>query len=108
MRHVAHPALDEVTLPAVLHALSDPVRLRIVRRLLAASGELSCQEATGADLPKSTMSFHFKVLREAGLTRTRQAGRSYFTVINPGFETRFPGLLDGILVHAPDDGAAGG
>lgn len=107
MRHIAHPALDEIALPAVLYALSDPIRLRIVRRLRAAGTELSCQEATGADLPKSTMSFHFKALREAGLTRTRQAGRNYFSVINPGFEGRFPGLLEGILAHATDEGAAG-
>jgi len=106
MRHIAHPSLDEITLPAVLYALSDPTRLRIVRRLHAVGRELSCQEATGADLPKSTMSFHFKALREAGLVRTRQEGRSYFSIINPGFEARFPGLLAGIFAHAQEDAPA--
>jgi DNA-binding transcriptional ArsR family regulator len=102
MRPIAHPALDEVTLPSVLYALSDPVRLQIVQRLRLAQAELSCQEAVGIELPKSTMSFHFKALREAGLIRSRQAGRSYFSVINPAFDARFPGLLDAVLAHAVD------
>ena len=97
MRPIPHPALDEISLPFVLYALSDPIRLDIVRRLKVAGGALNCVDAAGADLPKSTMSFHFKALREAGLIRTHQQGRSKLNVIHPGFEKRFPGLLKTIL-----------
>ncbi|MGL4395592.1 MAG: ArsR/SmtB family transcription factor [Hyphomicrobium sp.] len=99
MRPIAHPAIDEITLPFVLYALSDPIRLDIVRRLREANGELSCSDATCTSLPKSTMSFHFKALREAGLIRTRQEGRTKFNAINPGFDKRFPGLLKTILAQ---------
>jgi DNA-binding transcriptional ArsR family regulator len=99
MRPIAHPTLNEITLPFVLYALSDPIRLDIVRRLKDAGKELSCVDATGADLPKSTMSFHFKALREAGLIRTRQEGRAKLNAIHPGFEKRFPGLLRVILAQ---------
>ena len=101
MRPIAHPALAEITLPFVLYALSDPIRLSIVRRLKE-NGELCCSAAAGAPLPKSTMSFHFKALREAGLIRTRQVGRTKYNVINPGFEKRFPGLLKVVLVQDAD------
>ena len=58
-------------------------------------------DATGADLPKSTMSFHFKALREAGVIRTHQLGRTKLSIIHPGFEKRFPGLLKNILAQKP-------
>jgi DNA-binding transcriptional ArsR family regulator len=48
------------------------------------------------------MSFHFKALREAGLIRTRQEGRTKFNEIHPGFEKRFPGLLKAILAQIKD------
>jgi DNA-binding transcriptional ArsR family regulator len=99
MRPIAHPSLSEISLPYVLYALSDPIRLEIVRRLKESDAELSCADATGAVLPKSTMSFHFKALREAGLIRTRQEGRTKYNEINPGFEKRFPGLLKAILAQ---------
>lgn len=99
MRPIAHPALEEITLPFVLYALSDPIRLQIVRRLKEAGKELSCSQATGTPLPKSTMSFHFKALRESGIIRTQQEGRTKYNVINPGFEKRFPGLLKVILAQ---------
>lgn len=102
MRPVLHPTLDEITLPFVLYALSDPIRLGIIRRLKETGEELSCVDAIGASLPKSTMSFHFKALREAGLIRTRQEGRTKLSVIHPGFEKRFPGLLKAILAHSCD------
>ncbi len=102
MRPIAHPSLSQITLPYVLYALSDPIRLEIVRRLKEADGELSCADATGAVLPKSTMSFHFKALREAGLIRTRQEGRTKYNGIHPGFEKRFPGLLKAILGQIAD------
>ncbi len=99
MARYPHPRLDDVPLEAALHALADPCRLGIVRRLAGQGGELSCQSATQADdVPKSTLSNHFKILRGAGLIQTRPAGREYLNVLRrEEFEARFPGLLDTVL-----------
>jgi DNA-binding transcriptional ArsR family regulator len=82
----------------VLHALSDPVRLEIVR-YLATVDETPCSTLTSA-VSKSTMSHHFKVLREAGVTHTRADGtKRLITLRREELEQRFPGLLDSVL-HA--------
>src|SRR4028119_2263856 len=70
-----HPRLEDVTLSTALHALSDPVRLGIVRRL-AGECELSCANSACPAVPKSTLSNHFKVLRSAGPLRPRPPGRA--------------------------------
>jgi DNA-binding transcriptional ArsR family regulator len=85
-------------LPGVLHALSDPVRLEIVR-YLATVDETPCSTLNAA-VSKSTMSHHFKVLREAGVTYTRADGtKRLITLRREELEQRFPGLLDSVL-HA--------
>lgn len=99
MARFAHPRLDDVPLTAALHALADPCRLDIVRRLAAAE-ELSCQGASCGGVPKSTLSNHFKILRGAGLVQTRPAGREYLSTLRRDeFEARFPGLLDTVLAQ---------
>ncbi len=99
MSSFTHPRLDDVALSAALHALSDPVRLSIVRRL-ADEGELSCSAAGCMDVPKSTLSNHFRILRGAGLIRTRSAGRDHLSALRKDeFEARFPGLLDTVLAQ---------
>jgi DNA-binding transcriptional ArsR family regulator len=93
---IAHPELDEIELPAVLHALSDPVRLRIVVGL-ARADDVSCGSF---ELPvtKSTCTHHFKVLREAGIIRQRAAGTARLnTLRREDLDARFPGLLATIL-----------
>lgn len=97
MAALAHPELRDVTLAAVLHALSDPTRLEVVRRLRAARGELSCCEI-GIEQAKATLSHHFKVLRAAGLIRVRVEGTQRFNSLRADeIEVRFPGLLKSIL-----------
>ena len=82
----------------MLHALSDPVRLEIVR-YLATIEETPCSTLNAA-VSKSTMSHHFKVLREAGLTHTRADGtKRLIRLRREELEQRFPGLLDSVL-HA--------
>lgn len=89
-------SLDELSLASILHALSDPVRLRIVRQL-ADGGERTC----GAfELPvgKSTCSHHFRVLREAGVVTQRVDGKCRFNRLRADeLEQRFPGLLAAVL-----------
>jgi DNA-binding transcriptional ArsR family regulator len=96
MRNLHHPRLDEVTLADVLHALSDPVRLQIVHSL-ADCEEQSCS-AVEASVAKSTLSHHFKVLREAGATHTRVNGtHRYVSLRREDLDGRFPGLLPSVL-----------
>jgi DNA-binding transcriptional ArsR family regulator len=96
MRPMRHPEIAEVRLEQVLHALSDPVRLEVVR-CLAAAGEASCAALDGGR-PKSSMSHHFRVLREAGLVRTRTDGPTHLNVLRrEEIDSRFPGLLGAVL-----------
>ena len=92
-----HPDRDEIALADVLHALSDPMRLRIVAKLAAHGGEHTCKSF---DLPivKSTCTHHFKVLREAGLIHQRVVGTKRVNSLRrEDLEHRFPGLLDAVL-----------
>jgi DNA-binding transcriptional ArsR family regulator len=89
-----HPALRSVPLSAVMHALSDPWRLKIVRHLAKAGDlECSCSDVDMA-VSKATRSHHFQVLREAGLVRMRSEGNKCRTSLRTAdLEKRFPGLL---------------
>ena len=99
MRVIEHPVAEQVNLPGVLHALSDPIRLAIVRALRDAA-ELPCG-ALQVSVSKSTLSHHLKVLRDAGLTRTRVEGVQRFVSLREDdIERRFPGLLGCVLAHA--------
>ncbi|MFF3429774.1 ArsR/SmtB family transcription factor [Streptomyces sp. NPDC002602] len=100
---LAEPAVGELRLETVLGALSDPLRLGIVRKLLLESDEFdhSCGWF-GLDRPKSSLTHHFKALREAGVTRQRQYGlerRSHVRVDD--LDARFPGLLDLVANWTP-------
>jgi DNA-binding transcriptional ArsR family regulator len=96
VRGFKHPPIEEVTLELMFHALSDPVRLDIVRQL-AATPEASCH-ALNAGRPKSSMSHHFRVLRESGLVRTRTQGTAHANALRRiELDKRFPGLIDALL-----------
>jgi DNA-binding transcriptional ArsR family regulator len=95
-RPIPHPGADELELAAVLHALSDPVRLRIVAEL-ARGGDRTCGSI---ELPvtKSTCTHHFRVLREAGVIQQRAEGTTRINRLRrDDLDTRFPGLLDTVL-----------
>ncbi|MDQ6613512.1 MAG: metalloregulator ArsR/SmtB family transcription factor [Actinomycetota bacterium] len=92
-----YPQAGELQLTEILHALSDPVRLQIVRILDEAAGARACVDIR-LPVSKSTGSHHYKVLREAGIVQWREEGtRRYYTIRRNDLESRFPGLLDTVL-----------
>lgn len=99
-RTLAHPETAEIRLEGVLHALSDAVRLSIVRELATADEELACSHF---ELPvtKSTTTHHFRVLREAGVVRQTYRGTTKLNDLRRAdLESLFPGLLDAVLTAA--------
>ena len=99
MVQFVHPAKEDLTLDGVLGALADPMRLRIMRSLMSVEGCMSCSEAAPCpNMAKSTLSHHFRILREAGLIRTSKIGVENRNVVRAEeINQRFPGLLELIL-----------
>ena len=92
-----YPTVDALRLVDILHALSDPVRLEIVRILAGADTEVACGQIP-LPVGKATSSHHFRVLREAGVVRARDAGtRRFYRLRRDDLDARFPGLLDSVL-----------
>lgn len=93
---ILQPLPDDISLPKVLHALSDPVRLEIVLKI-AKAGQVACG-AFDIPMPKSTLSHHFKVLRESGVVTSRREGNELMNSLRiEELEARFPGLLKSII-----------
>ena len=77
MRSLYHPRVEEITVEGILHAFSDPVRIEIFANLATAECAKNCStflEIQKRVLPKSTLSQHFRILREAGLIRSERKG----------------------------------
>ena len=93
---LVHPQREEIRIEGVLQALADPIRLRIVREI-ADRGEMACGVL---DLPvsKSTLTHHYRVLREAGVIHQQPVGTSKVnTLRRDDLDALFPGLLTGVL-----------
>jgi DNA-binding transcriptional ArsR family regulator len=99
MAQFVHPAREDITLAGVLAALADPMRLRIVKSLLQRDDCMSCREAAPCpDMAKSTLSNHFRILREAGLIETSKKGVEHRNVVREAdINARFPRLLKMIV-----------
>ena len=101
MRPLVHPALEEITVEGILHALSDPVRVAIWADILRSQSSFNCTRfagIVGKPIPKSTLSQHFKVLREAGLIRGERHGVEMQNVSRcTEINQRFPGLVEAIV-----------
>ena len=101
MKPLFHPASEDITIEGILHALADPVRVHIVAQLLRADHPLSCSEfleVPGKVIPKSTLSQHFRVLREAGLIRSERKGvEMHNSVRQEDLHPRFSPLLKAIV-----------
>lgn len=101
---LVHPDADEIQLTRVLHALSDPTRLTIINTLLA-NDEKPCGTFPVSVSP-STLSHHFRVLREAGVIYQREEGSRRFTSLRRAeLDQRYPGLIELVLSRAASENA---
>ncbi|MFF5973191.1 ArsR/SmtB family transcription factor [Streptomyces sp. NPDC012769] len=100
-RVLEHPAREEIRLEAVLHALSDPVRLRIVRCMARGDGDAFSCSYFALPVTKSTSTHHFRVLRESGVVRQVYQGTAKLNMLRrDDLDALFPGLLHSILTAA--------
>jgi DNA-binding transcriptional ArsR family regulator len=101
MRPLFHPSVEDITVEGILHALSDPVRVAIYAGIVAQECSHNCStflNISDKTIPKSTLSQHFRALREAGLIHGERRGvEMYNTSRCPEIEQRFPGLLRAIV-----------
>ncbi|HET6824659.1 MAG TPA: helix-turn-helix domain-containing protein [Amnibacterium sp.] len=98
MEQYPSPDMADVQLVTVLSALADPIRLDIVRALADGQPHPKTAEVWHFDVQKSTLSHHFRILREAGLTRTIVDGRSHAIQLRRAeLDERFPGLIDSLV-----------
>ena len=101
MRPLMHPAAEDITVEGILHALSDPVRSSIFAQIAGAECAQTCSSflsVNEAMIPKSTLSQHFKALREAGLIRSERRGVEMHNVSRCAeIDKLFPGLLKAIV-----------
>ena len=101
MRPLIHPAIEDISVEGILHALSDPVRVSIFAQIADADCSRTCADFSRTNersIPKSTLSQHFKALREAGLIRSDRRGvEMHNTSRCAEIDKRFPGLLKAIV-----------
>lgn len=101
VRLLFHPAVSDISVEGILYALSDPVRAQIYEKMAASECALTCsnvRKLIDRNLPKATLSQHFKILREAGLIRSERKGvEMHNTTRCAELKERFGNLLSAIL-----------
>lgn len=105
MKPLVHPAIEDVPLSAILHALADPVRAALLIGIINQGKPSNCtrlRDVLEKPVPKSTLSEHMRILREAGLIRSERHGvEMHNTSRYEEIEARYPGLLVSIVnAHA--------
>src|SRR6195256_7925 len=105
MRPLFHPSIEDITVEGILHALSDPVRVAIYADIVSQEYSQNCStflKVSDKTIPKSTLSQHFRELREAGLIRGESRGGGVHNTSRcTELEQRFPGLIRAIVnAHA--------
>ncbi|HEY6402480.1 MAG TPA: helix-turn-helix domain-containing protein [Blastocatellia bacterium] len=101
MRPLFHPSIEDITVEGILHALSDPVRVAIFAAIKSSDSPQNCSDflqVSEKTIPKSTLSQHFKILREAGLIHGERRGVEMHNVSRCAeIDKRFPGLIAAII-----------
>jgi DNA-binding transcriptional ArsR family regulator len=101
VRPLLHPSLEDITVEGILHALSDPIRVAIYADIVAQECPHNCSmflNVSDKAIPKSTLSQHFRALREAGLIRGERRGVEMYNASRCAeLEERFPGLIRAIV-----------
>jgi DNA-binding transcriptional ArsR family regulator len=101
MRPLFHPSVEDVSVEAILHALSDPVRVAIFAEIVGSECSRNCStflKVSEKEIPKSTLSQHFRALREAGLIRGERRGVEMRNTSRCAeIDQRFPGLIAAIV-----------
>jgi DNA-binding transcriptional ArsR family regulator len=101
MRPLVHPSIGDVTVEGILYALSDPVRVAIYGEIVGSDCSHNCSsflKVRDREIPKSTLSQHFKILRDAGLIRSERHGvQMHNSSRCAEIDSRFPGLIAAIL-----------
>ena len=101
MRPLFHPSVEDVSVEAILHAWSDPIRVAILSEIVGSECSRNCSNflnVSEKDIPKSTLSQHFKILREAGVIRGERSGvEMHNTSRCVEIDGRFPGLIAAIV-----------
>ena len=91
---IPHPPTSALDLPTILRTVGDPTRLEIVRILSDGHPRMCSELQDQLGLPASTGSYHLRLLREAGVTRSRAIGTNReITLRSDDLEARFPGLV---------------
>ncbi|RZA27420.1 MAG: ArsR family transcriptional regulator [Proteobacteria bacterium] len=97
MREKRHPKIEEIDLTDIMYALSDPARVEIVRMIAAEKRPMTCGELN-AERPKSSMSHHFKILRDSGILKTEIDGKEHLNSLRTAeVESKFPGVFKALL-----------
>jgi DNA-binding transcriptional ArsR family regulator len=96
LRELNHPKTEDLTLYSILFALGDPIRLNIVSCLWGK--DESCCNSFDVPVAKNTMTYHFRVLREAGIIWVKCIGtKRILSLRKDDLEKKFPGLLESVL-----------
>ena len=101
MRPLFHPSIEDITVEGIMHALSDPVRVAIFSDIVGSACSKTCSnflKIKEKQIPKSTLSQHFRILREAGLIRSTRKGVELHNVTRCAeLKERFGVLIPTIL-----------
>jgi DNA-binding transcriptional ArsR family regulator len=101
-REIKHPAASELDLATILRTVGDPVRLAVVQELTDGEERRCTTLEKSIGIPASTLSYHLRLLREAGVTRTRASGTErHISLRSDDLEQLFPGLLDVLAAKKP-------
>lgn len=100
--NIKHPSREEIQLDKVLAALGSPIRLAAIRKIL--TGEPCPCYTILPQVTKSTMTHHFRILRESGIVQQHHNGRVFsLSIRRDDLEARFPGLMSSVIQALRDD-----